>query len=161
MENIVKLDHVCKKYRKRNNYAVEDISLSLQSGEILGILGPNGAGKSTLIKMILGVIMPSAGSLTVFDKAPAHLQNKDKNKLGVLLGGKSNLIFHLPVSDSLQLIRTMYKIPKDIFEERICRYADMLKCEEILNKRVATLSLGQKLKAELLCLLCYEPQLFI
>ena len=161
MKDIVTLIHVGKKYKKRNDFAVKDMNLKLSKGEIVGILGPNGAGKSTIIKMILGVIVPTNGRVCVFGKDSIHLNNKDKAKIGVYLGGKSNLIFHLPVMDTLKLSKTIYKISSADFEQRVKKYSELLRCSDILNQRVATLSLGQKLKAELLNLLIFKPELFI
>lgn len=161
MNDIVNLRNVSKKYKKQKVFAIQNMNLNLTKGEIVGILGPNGAGKSTIIKTILGVIIPTEGQVNVFGKNPIHLNQKDKARIGVYLGGKSNLIFHLPVMDTLKLTKTIYKIPSDEFELRVKKYAEILRCSEILKQRVATLSLGQKLKAELLNLLIFQPELFI
>lgn len=161
MKNIVDMINISKKYKKQKDFAVKNINLKLGKGEIVGILGPNGAGKSTIIKMILGVIVPTNGKVVVFGKNAICLGNKDKAKIGVYLGGKSNLIFHLSVMDTLKLTKTIYNISSVDFKVRVEKYSKILMCNDILNQRVATLSLGQKLKAELLCLLIFEPELFI
>lgn len=161
MKNIVDMINISKKYKKQKDFAVKNINLKLGKGEIVGILGPNGAGKSTIIKMILGVIVPTNGKVVVFGKNAICLGNKDKAKIGVYLGGKSNLIFHLSVMDTLKLTKTIYNISSVDFKVRVEKYSKILMCNDILNQRVATLSLGQKLKAELLCLLIFEPKLFI
>lgn len=145
----------------RENYAVEDFSLKLNCGEILGLLGPNGAGKSTIIKMLLGIIKPTSGEVKVFNKNPLKFSYQDKKKLGVFLGGKSNLIYHLPVIETIKLFKTMYKIPNDIYQDNIKKFSDILGCKDFLNNKTATLSLGQKIRAELLCILIYEPSLLI
>ena len=145
----------------RENYAVEDFSLKLNCGEILGFLGPNGAGKSTIIKMLLGIIKPTSGEVKVFNKNPLKFSYQDKKKLGVFLGGKSNLIYHLPVIETIKLFKTMYKIPNDIYQDNIKKFSDILGCKDFLNNKTATLSLGQKIRAELLCILIYEPSLLI
>lgn len=160
-ENIICAEHLFKKYKSRETYAVEDFSLRLDCGEILGFLGPNGAGKSTIIKMILGIIRPTHGELKVFNKNPVSFSAKDKKKLGVFLGGKSNLLYHLPVIETLKLFKSMYKIPNNIYKSNLEKFATSLKCETILDKKTATLSLGQKIRAELLCILLYEPSLLI
>ena len=161
MEPIIEVKELCKKYKSMDGYAVRNMSFSVQPGEIVGVLGPNGAGKSTLIKMLLGVIRPTSGALSVMGKAPISFRNADKAKLGVYLGGKSNLIYHLPVLDSVRLFQSIYKVPKETFARNLARYAALLQCDGYLHQRVATLSLGQRLRAELLCILIYEPSLLI
>lgn len=161
MQNLIEITNLHKKYKTQENYAVKNVSFSLQPGEIVGVLGPNGAGKSTLIKMLLGVIRPTAGRVLVFGKDPIRFRNRDKAKIGVYLGGKSNLIYHLPVIESVRLFQSIYKVPKAVFEQNLAHYAALLQCGDFLNQRVATLSLGQRLRAELLCILIYEPQLLV
>ena len=161
MENIIEVKNLKKKYKTQNQYAVNDISFSIPEGEIVGVLGPNGAGKSTLIKMLLGVIRPSSGEIAVLGKDPLHFGNRDKLGIGVYLGGKTNLIYHLPVIDSVRLFGSMYKVSKMRFQENLTYYSAKLQCESFLNQRVATLSLGQRLRAELLCILIYEPRLLV
>lgn len=161
LEQIIYAECLSKKYKMRENYAVEDFSLKLNCGEILGFLGPNGAGKSTIIKMLLGIIKPTNGEVKVFNKNPLKFSYQDKKKLGVFLGGKSNLIYHLPVIETIKLFKTMYKIPNDIYQDNIKKFSDILGCKDFLNNKTATLSLGQKIRAELLCILIYEPSLLI
>ena len=161
LEQIIYAECLSKKYKMRGNYAVEDFSLKLNCGEILGLLGPNGAGKSTIIKMLLGIIKPTSGEVKVFNKNPLKFSYQDKKKLGVFLGGKSNLIYHLPVIETIKLFKTMYKIPNDIYQDNIKKISDILGCKDFLNNKTATLSLGQKIRAELLCILIYEPSLLI
>ena len=161
LEQIIYAECLSKKYKMRGNYAVEDFSLKLNCGEILGFLGPNGAGKSTIIKMLLGIIKPTSGEVKVFNKNPLKFSYQDKKKLGVFLGGKSNLIYHLPVIETIKLFKTMYKIPNDIYQDNIKKFSDILGCKDFLNNKTATLSLGQKIRAELLCILIYEPSLLI
>jgi len=161
LEQIIYAECLSKKYKMRENYAVEDFSLKLNCGEILGLLGPNGAGKSTIIKMLLGIIKPTSGEVKVFNKNPLKFSYQDKKKLGVFLGGKSNLIYHLPVIETIKLFKAMYKIPNDIYQDNIKKFSDILGCKDFLNNKTATLSLGQKIRAELLCILIYEPSLLI
>ena len=161
MEHVLNVEDVFKRYKSQGDYAVKNVSFSLLEGEIVGILGPNGAGKSTLIKMILGVICPTKGQILVFGNNPLRFEKKDKVKLGVFLGGKSNLIYHLPVLDSVRLFQSIYRVPKAVFAENLARYSQALQCDGFLQQRVATLSLGQRLRAELLCILIYEPQVLI
>ncbi|WP_024468885.1 ATP-binding cassette domain-containing protein [Treponema pedis] len=160
-EQIIYVESLFKKYKTRESYSVEDFSLRLNCGEILGLLGPNGAGKSTIIKMLLGIIKPTSGEVKVFNKTPLKFSSHDKKKLGVFLGGKSNLIYHLPVIETIKLFKTMYKIPNDIYEDNIKKFSEILGCKDFLNNKTATLSLGQKIRAELLCILIYEPSLLI
>ena len=133
LEQIIYAECLSKKYKMRENYAVEDFSLKLNCGEILGLLGPNGAGKSTIIKMLLGIIKPTSGEVKVFNKNPLKFSYQDKKKLGVFLGGKSNLIYHLPVIETIKLFKTMYKIPNDIYQDNIKKFSDILGCKDFLN----------------------------
>lgn len=159
--SILEISQVYKKYKTKDTFAIKNLNFSLSEGEIVGILGPNGAGKTTLIKMILGVVKPTSGSIAMFGKSSLKYSNKDKSKMGVYIGGKSNLIFHLPVKDSLRLFQSIYQVPKQKFEENVQYFGDILQCRDFLDQRVGTLSLGQKLRAELLCILIYEPQILI
>lgn len=152
---------LCKRYKTQKQDAVHNFSFSVMPGEIVGILGPNGAGKSTLIKLLLGVIRPSAGSVQVLGTDPGRFKNVHKKQIGVYFGGKSNLLYHLPVMDSLSLFQSIYQIPKDVFQHNLEHYAALLQCTGFLHQRVATLSLGQRLRADLLCILLYEPQLLV
>lgn len=161
MAAIITAEHLQKRYKSQAQDAVHAIDFSVQNGEIVGVLGPNGAGKSTLIKMLLGVIRPTAGSVTVLGKDPCHFTNREKKQLGVYLGGKSNLIYHLPVIDSVRLFQSIYQVPKAAFAQNLSRYSSLLQCDPFLNQRVATLSLGQRLRAELLCIMVYDPRLLI
>ena len=140
---------------------LQKVNLKLDQGQFMGLIGPNGAGKSTIIKMLLGIIKPTSGEVKVFNKNPLKFSYQDKKKLGVFLGGKSNLIYHLPVIETIKLFKTMYKIPNDIYQDNIKKFSDILGCKDFLNNKTATLSLGQKIRAELLCILIYEPSLLI
>lgn len=161
MEEIVRASHLGKKYKTNGKLALQDVSFSVKDGEIIGVLGPNGAGKSTLIKILLGVIRPTDGIIEVKGVNPQHFKKKHKREIGVFLGGKSNLIFHLPVIESVRLFQKIYKVPKAAFEKSLAYYSEMLECKDFLEQRVSTLSLGQKLRAELLCILIYEPSLLV
>lgn len=161
METIFKAIHLGKKYRKVESYALSDINLTQKRGEILGLIGPNGAGKSTFIKLLLGVLSQTEGSIECLGKDPKKFKTADKLKLGLFLGGKSNLYYHLPLRDSVIFFARLYNVPKNLIAHRLDKYARFLDCKGFLQQRVATLSLGQRLRAELLCLLIYEPHFLI
>ena len=161
MQDIIQVNNLTKKYKKSDSYAVSDMSFRIAEGEIVGLLGPNGAGKSTLIKMILGVITPTSGTVSVLNQNPLRFRSHEKNQIGVFLGGKSNLIYHLPVLDSVHLFQSIYHVSRERFNSNLSHFAKCLQCTDILKQRVATLSLGQRLRAELLCLFIYEPRLLI
>lgn len=150
-----------KKYKKQENYALKDFTTVLKHGEILGLLGPNGSGKSTLIKLLLGAITPTSGHAYLLGQNPLRLNTEAKSKIGVIFGSRSNLIYHLPGIDSVELFAAIYRVPKATFNERLDLYAGLLNCASFLHQRVATLSLGQRLRIELLCLLIHEPQVLI
>ena len=161
MKNIIQINNCYKKYRNKEVFALDNINVNITTGDIIGILGPNGAGKSTLIKCILGTLSPTKGSILFWDKNPMDFNNNDKKKIGVYFGGKSNLIYLLPVYDSIKLNAEIYGLDKKSFCYNIKFYSKLLNCENFLQQRVATLSLGQKVKAELLSILIYSPEIII
>lgn len=162
-QRVIVAHQLSKRYRKAKSSrpALDGVSLEMRKGEILGLIGPNGAGKSTFIKLMLGVLSPTSGTIQCMGRNPQTFRTEDKKRLGLFLGGKSNLSYHLPVRDSVRYFFRLYDVPKRDWEQRCQTYAEYLDCVDILNQRVATLSLGQRLRAELLCLLVYEPDFLV
>lgn len=156
---IIKSHNISKKYRKQSEFALQNVSFTVQQKEIVGLIGPNGAGKSTLIKILLGVLKPTSGTVEVLGTDPMQASRSDRLKMGVYLGGKSNLIYHLSILDSVKYYAVMYEVPRAVFTERLKLYAQLFSIADILSQKVATLSLGQRLRAELLCVFIYNPDL--
>lgn len=169
---IIKTKNLAKRYRKvkaaklfhkeyRTFYALKNVSLEIHQGDHVGLVGLNGSGKSTLIKMILGILQPDGGSVKTFDRDPLNNRQKNAAKIGVVFGQRSQLRWDLPAIDTFKLNREVYKVPKDIFTERVTKLAQMLQATEFLQQPVRTLSLGQRMKAEFIAALIHDPELII
>jgi len=137
--------------------AVQDISFQIETGEIVGFLGPNGAGKTTTLKMLSGLIHPSSGRVEVAGYTPFRRQPQFLQKISLVMGQKQQLLWDLPALDSLRINAAVYKIPEKIFERRLQELAEMLSLQEKLTQPVRKLSLGERMKAELLAALLHHP----
>jgi ABC-2 type transport system ATP-binding protein len=146
----------------RRNYrqikAVQDISFQIEAGEMVGFLGPNGAGKTTTLKMLAGLIHPSSGRVDVSGYYPFRRQPPFLEKISLVMGQKQQLLWDLPALDSLRINAAVYQIPDKIFEKRLQELSDMLSLQEKLTQPVRKLSLGERMKAELLAALLHHPQ---
>jgi ABC-2 type transport system ATP-binding protein len=138
--------------------AVQDISFQIDAGEVVGFLGPNGAGKTTTLKMLTGLIHPSSGKVTVADRIPYRRQPQFLEKTSLVMGQKQQLLWDLPALDSLRINAAVYKIPDRIFQQRLNELTEMLTLEGKLTRPVRKLSLGERMKAELLAALLHHPQ---
>ena len=139
--------------------AVDSFSLQIDRGEIVGLLGPNGAGKTTLMKMFTGIIVPSAGSLTILGHTPAD-RNKDFRKnIALVMGQKFQLWWDIPAMDSFELLQRYYEISRSDFKARISTMAQILEVENLLQVHVRKLSLGERMKMELMASLLHNPQI--
>jgi ABC-2 type transport system ATP-binding protein len=138
--------------------AVKDVSFEIQPGEVVGFLGPNGAGKTTTLKMLTGLIHPSGGSLQVADHIPFRREKPFLEKITLVMGQKQQLLWDLPAIDSLRINAAVYGISDREFERRISELTEMLTLEEKLNQPVRKLSLGERMKAELLAALLHQPK---
>ncbi|MDJ0843923.1 ABC transporter ATP-binding protein [Crocosphaera sp.] len=142
----------------RDIAAVKDVSFTINSGEIVGFLGANGAGKTTTLKMLTGLIHPSTGEIKIvghvpFKRHPIFLKN-----MSLIMGQKQQLLWDLPALDSLKINAAVYEISDKIFNKRLQELAEMLSLKEQLTQPVRKLSLGQRMKAELLAALLHHPQ---
>ncbi|MEM6853989.1 MAG: ATP-binding cassette domain-containing protein [Planctomycetota bacterium] len=146
------------KRKHRNIQAVRDISFEIQPGEIVGFLGPNGAGKTTAIKMLTGLIHPTGGRVRVLDHEPFKRRAELLRQITLVMGNKQQLLWDLPAMDSLRVNAAVYAIPEDEAEQRIKRFAGMLNVEKELTQPVRKLSLGQRMKCELIAALLHHPK---
>ncbi len=138
--------------------AVADVSFDIGAGEAVGYLGPNGAGKSTMIKMMTGILVPSGGTLSVLGRTP-HLKRMEiARQIGVVFGQRSQLWWDLPVRDSFDLHRRIYDIPAARYAENLARFAELLDLGPFLDRAVRQLSLGQRMRAELVMALLHDPK---
>ena len=151
------LSHFLRR-QTRTVEAVREVSFSIEPGEVVGFLGPNGAGKTTTLKMLTGLIHPSGGELEVAGHRPWRRQRAFLERITLVMGQKQQLIWDLPPLDSLRVNAAVYGIPDGLARRRISELADMLELGDELTRPVRKLSLGQRMKAELLAALMHEPQ---
>lgn len=144
------------KYEKK--VAVSGIDLQIREGEIVGIIGPNGAGKSTTIKMLTGILQPDRGSVTVNGIVPGENRIQNALNIGVVFGQRSQLWWDIPVKDTLQLMKHLYRIPEDVYQENLELYTEILGLKEFLNQPVRQLSLGQRMRADIACAILHNPK---
>ncbi|MCM0589353.1 MAG: ATP-binding cassette domain-containing protein [Gloeotrichia echinulata IR180] len=145
-----------RKYRSIK--AVENVSFEISPGEIVGFLGPNGAGKTTTLKMLTGLIHPSSGEVRVAGQVPFNRQEEFLQKITLVMGQKQQLIWDLPALDSLKINAAVYNISQKDFQRRVGELTQMLALEGKLTQPVRKLSLGERMKAELLAALLHRPQ---
>lgn len=138
--------------------AVNSVSLSVKAGEFVGLIGPNGAGKTTLIKMLTGIIAPTSGSIEVLGYYPNDMKNAFKKKYAVVMGQKSQLFMELTMNDTLRLFKEIYEIPEAEYQASREYFAQLFGVEALMNVQVRTLSLGERMKMELIVALLHGPQ---
>ena len=139
--------------------AVDDISFSVEPGELVGYLGPNGAGKSTTIKMLTGLLVPTSGEVMVNGRIPWQERQAHVNRIGVVFGQRTTLWWDLPVIESLELLQHIYKIPETRFRQNLDEFTEMLELRPFLNSPVRSLSLGQRMRADISAALLHDPDL--
>ena len=145
--------------RQRDVSAVRDVSFAIAPGEMVGFLGANGAGKTTTLKMLCGLIYPSSGQVMVAGHHPQRRHSDFLRRITLVMGQKQQLIWDLPPMDSLRVNAAVYGIPDRVASRRIAELSDLLELGEELTRPVRKLSLGQRMKAELLAALLHEPEL--
>ena len=139
--------------------AVDNFSMEIQRGEIVGLLGPNGAGKTTLMKMFTGIIVPSSGSLHILGRNPWQREKFFRKKIALVMGQKSQLWWDIPAMDSFELLQKYYEIPRLEFNQRIQQMSQNLEVESLLHIHVRKLSLGERMKMELMASLLHNPEI--
>ncbi len=138
--------------------AVNSVSLTVSEGEFVGLIGPNGAGKTTLIKMLTGIIAPTGGSIDVLGYYPNDLKNAFKKQYAVVMGQKSQLFMELTVNDTLRLFKEIYEIPEADYRDSREYFAELFGVKDLMNVQVRTLSLGERMKMELIVALLHSPR---
>ena len=139
--------------------AVKDVSFSIEKGEMVGFIGPNGAGKSTTIKMLAGILCPDKGSIVVNGYVPYRQRKAYVAGIGVVFGQKSQLQWDLPVIDSFELLKAIYRIPEEKYRKNLDRFLEMLDMGSFVNQPVRQLSLGQRMRADIVAALLHSPQI--
>lgn len=139
--------------------AVDDISFEINDGEIVGYIGANGAGKSTTIKMMTGILTPSSGRIIVDGVIPYENREKNAKNIGVVFGQKTQLWWDLPVSETFPLLKDIYGVSDEEYEERMNYFKEILGLDEFFLSPVRTLSLGQRMRADLAAALIHNPKI--
>lgn len=139
--------------------AVSNFDLSISEGEFIGLIGPNGAGKTTLVKMLTGIIAPTSGEISVAGFYPNKLENAFKSKYAVVMGQKSQLFFELSAADTFLLFKELYHIPDDEYKKNLDYFINLFEIRELLDVQVRTLSLGERMKMELIVALLHNPKI--
>ncbi len=178
MSNIIEIQNVIKEFKVLNrreglkgslkdlfsrNYktvrAVDNISMTIAQGEIVGYLGPNGAGKSTTIKMMTGVLEPTSGQITVNGNLPYKDRTKNAQEIGVVFGQRSQLWWSLPLIESFKLLKDIYQIPDEDYNSIIKLYKSLVDIEQLLHKPVRQMSLGQRTLSDILAAFLHNPKI--
>lgn len=141
--------------------ALKEIDLTLEYGEIVGYIGPNGAGKSTTVKLLAGILVPDAGTCEVMGRVPWRDRVEHVRRIGVVFGQRTQLWWDLPVVESFELLRSIYRVPQPEYRTRLHELVDRLALAPILDTPVRQLSLGQRMRCELVAALLHGPELVI
>lgn len=173
--SIIEVRHLCKEFKVRRRHrsavktffdrhydlcrAVDDLNFSIEKGEAVGFIGPNGAGKSTTIKMMTGILQPTAGTVSVMGKDPCKNRKENARNIGAVFGQRSQLWWDLPVRDSFELLARIYDVTEAQYKERTELFCDVLKLADFWQKPVRQLSLGQKMRAEFAAALLHDPKI--
>ena len=146
----------CRRYEKKE--AVHNLDFIIHEGEIIGFIGPNGAGKSTTIKMLTGILKPDRGRVTVNGIEPGKNRMKNTADIGVVFGQRTQLWWDIPLKDTLHLMKYMYRIPEEVYQENLALYSEILGLTEFMNMPVRQLSLGQRMRADIACAILHNPK---
>lgn len=138
--------------------AVDDISFSVAEGEILGFIGPNGAGKSTAIKMLTGILTPSSGEIVINGQVPYKNRKKYVKEIGVVFGQRTQLWWDLPLTETFTVLKEIYQIEDKAFKERMDFLNNVLDLEPFISSPVRTLSLGQRMRADIAASMIHNPK---
>jgi ABC-2 type transport system ATP-binding protein len=139
-------------------HAVSDISFEVKKGEIMGFIGPNGAGKSTMIKMLTGILYPTTGNITVAGFNPQKQRQQYVQHIGVVFGQRTQLWWDLPLSETFTVLKEIYRVEHKEFEQRMGYLNEVLDIAPLMTSPVRTLSLGQRMRADLAAAMLHRPK---
>jgi ABC-2 type transport system ATP-binding protein len=139
--------------------AVEDVSFSIEAGEMVGYIGPNGAGKSTTIKMLTGILVPTSGEVRVGGLIPYKERQKNARQIGVVFGQRSQLWWDLPTIESFELLKQIYYISDEQYRKNMDTFTEILALDEFYQTPVRQLSLGQRMRADIAASLLHNPSI--
>jgi ABC-2 type transport system ATP-binding protein len=143
---------------KKRKEAVKNINFSIEKGELIGFLGPNGAGKTTTLKMLSGILTPTSGKVSVLGYEPIKRQNEYKMQFAFVMGQKMQLWWDLPPMESFLLNKKIYEVSDEDFQKNLDEMVELLDVKEVVNKQVRQLSLGERMKCELIAALLHNPK---
>ena len=176
MSKIIQFSNICKDFKvpvkkkgknsflnlfrreKKTIEALKNVSFEIEEGDIVGYIGPNGAGKSTTIKIMSGILNPTSGDCSIMGYTPWKNRKQYVKNIGVVFGQRSQLWWDVPIIDSFELLKDIYKIPEDEYNETLSELIEKLNLKELLNRPLRQLSLGQKMKCELAGSLLHRPK---
>ncbi len=138
--------------------AVDDISFDVKKGEIIGFIGPNGAGKSTVIKMLTGILTPSSGECCIDGKIPTQNRKEYVKEIGVVFGQRTQLWWDLALRETYMVLKEIYEIPEEDYQKRMAFLNEVLQLEDFITSPVRTLSLGQRMRADIAASLLHNPK---
>lgn len=138
--------------------AVKDISFEVDKGEILGFIGPNGAGKSTVIKMLTGILTPTSGFCSIEGCNPQKDRESYVREIGVVFGQRTQLWWDLPLSETYKVLKEIYEVPDDKYKKQMSFLNEVLNLESFITSPVRTLSLGQRMRADIAASLLHSPK---
>jgi len=167
---MIEVEHVEKRFvswrkrgvlrrERREVSAVDDLTFAVERGTVCGYIGPNGAGKSTTVKMLTGILVPSAGRISVGGLEPSRQRIKLARRIGAMFGQRVQLWWDLPLIDSFELLRHIYRIPAARFRENLARFRELLELDPFLHTPVRQLSLGQRVRGELSAVMLHDPEI--
>jgi len=139
--------------------AVDGISFDIEKGEIVGYVGPNGAGKSTTIKMLTGILVPTSGEINIAGLVPFKKRKENARRIGVVFGQRTQLWWDLPVIESFQLLRRIYRVSIEDYKKNMGIFNELLRIDEFINTPVRKLSLGQRMRCDLAAALLHNPDI--
>jgi ABC-2 type transport system ATP-binding protein len=145
--------------RHREVRALDGVSFALAPGELVGYIGPNGAGKSTTVKILAGILVPDRGRVEVLGRVPWKQRVEHVRRIGVVFGQRTQLWWDLPVVESLELLRAIYRIPAEAYQRSRDELVALLDLAPLLDTPVRQLSLGQRMRADLAASLLHEPEI--
>ncbi len=160
MNHVIELKSLTKQFRahKQNLIAIDGISLAIEKGERVAFIGPNGAGKSTTIKMLTGILHPSSGEVRVLGMVPWKQRRSLGFEIGIVFGQRSQLWYHLPPQDAFDLLSKIYEIDRETYRKRLKHLVEVFETSDFLKRPVRKLSLGQRMRCELIASLLHNPK---
>jgi ABC-2 type transport system ATP-binding protein len=139
--------------------AVDDVTMAIGEGELVGYIGPNGAGKSTTIKMLTGILVPTSGTIEVAGIVPHEQRRQNAKNIGVVFGQRTQLYWDLPLRESFELLRSIYGIPRDRFRRNLDHFTEILALDEFMSTPVRQLSLGERMRGDFAAALLHDPRI--